>query len=684
MTTGLEGRLGQVPEESIKSPVVASTTEDIFLHGEQTINTTPNVSPLVSGDRVLVRSQADARENGIYVVSTTAWTRTNDFNDVNDIINGQGVTDSNKFNPDESAVWLVKISDGYIIDSSDIEFTRAIDRTGFGELDVEAYNELSGLNKKLNGYADKADVIANAPKVVGSKLSINSTDGGNFIYVASSDFKSSGTTAAGVFISDGVGTGGWERQGYTGGIVNIIWFGAIGDGTWNFGGISTGTDNGALFHDLMEEYGAFHVPKGNFLYSTQIDIKERGGVITGDNEYNCKLLYMGAAGTSGILVDPQGATSPVQYMRLEKFQLQIGHEQDVHGVTIDHLKNGRIANCLILGNRNPNNSHTLLGKGINMIGNVYILSIERVFPKLFDTGIYFGQTGDYSGDIVLYGQGEIHNNNVGIQMGDINVGSSAHITVRDYTIEGNYQKGVVILGGLQNIHIENVFFEANADLDIQIGNDTYTAGVNDDSRTLLGVNIIGCKLDTLGTKTKVQINKGKYLSFKRNRVQASSTIADSKAFTVPAEVVAGTVDNLVFEDNITGNALAYDVPDTVPNYHVDDAVYYTSVGTNANGRYIKMKDGTLICTKTISGTAAITTARGNAFIGGNVADTGFAHAFITNDWTQTLTLFQATQPIWLVANASTQRNAIRFQFGAFISEASVDYEVDVVQIGRWK
>jgi hypothetical protein len=59
----------------VLTSVKVATTENITLSGEQTID---GVS-VVAGDRVLVKDQTDATQNGIYVVSATAWSRAGDL-----------------------------------------------------------------------------------------------------------------------------------------------------------------------------------------------------------------------------------------------------------------------------------------------------------------------------------------------------------------------------------------------------------------------------------------------------------------------------------------------------------------------------------------------------------------------------------------------------------------------------
>lgn len=60
----------------VKASVVAATTANITLSGAQTID---GVS-IVAGDRVLVKNQTNAADNGIYVAASGAWARSADAN----------------------------------------------------------------------------------------------------------------------------------------------------------------------------------------------------------------------------------------------------------------------------------------------------------------------------------------------------------------------------------------------------------------------------------------------------------------------------------------------------------------------------------------------------------------------------------------------------------------------------
>ena len=65
---------GYVDETSAPTPVRAATTANITLSGAQTIDGVA----VVVGDRVLVKNQTTASQNGIYTVAAGAWTRTSD------------------------------------------------------------------------------------------------------------------------------------------------------------------------------------------------------------------------------------------------------------------------------------------------------------------------------------------------------------------------------------------------------------------------------------------------------------------------------------------------------------------------------------------------------------------------------------------------------------------------------
>lgn len=77
---------GAIQGVTWKAPVRAATAGNITLSGEQTID---GVS-VVAGDRVLVKNQSTAAQNGIYVAAAGSWTRSTDF-DASAELSGAGV-----------------------------------------------------------------------------------------------------------------------------------------------------------------------------------------------------------------------------------------------------------------------------------------------------------------------------------------------------------------------------------------------------------------------------------------------------------------------------------------------------------------------------------------------------------------------------------------------------------------
>lgn len=117
MSTAVDRRFGFTGEVAIKGPCVAATTANITLSGAQTIDGVA----VVAGDRVLVKDQTTASQNGIYTVSANAWERATDFNGNTDVKKGTLVyVHSGSTNV---ASWRVTTSDPIVIDSSSIAFS---------------------------------------------------------------------------------------------------------------------------------------------------------------------------------------------------------------------------------------------------------------------------------------------------------------------------------------------------------------------------------------------------------------------------------------------------------------------------------------------------------------------------------------------------------------------------------
>ena len=120
MTTSVTGRrLGVNGGIAFKVPCKAATTANVTLSGEQTVD---GVS-LTTNDRVLVKDQSTASENGIYKVDTSTWQREPDWNGTNDVKQGtlvyvtQGTVGK--------GFWAVTTADTITIGTTSVAIARA-------------------------------------------------------------------------------------------------------------------------------------------------------------------------------------------------------------------------------------------------------------------------------------------------------------------------------------------------------------------------------------------------------------------------------------------------------------------------------------------------------------------------------------------------------------------------------
>lgn len=106
---------------AVKAPCHAATTANITLIGQQTIDGVA----VVEGDRVLVKSQTNGVDNGIYTASTGNWSRARDFDGAYDIVHGTRIFVTNG-TANGGAEFVVSTSDPITIGATSIAFTSII------------------------------------------------------------------------------------------------------------------------------------------------------------------------------------------------------------------------------------------------------------------------------------------------------------------------------------------------------------------------------------------------------------------------------------------------------------------------------------------------------------------------------------------------------------------------------
>lgn len=141
----------------VKDSVRVATTGNITLSGTQTID---GIS-LVAGDRVLVKNQSTASENGIYdVVSGGSWTRSADANISAEVTSGMFVfVEEGSTNADSG--WVLTTDGAITLDTTGLAFTQF---SGAGQITAGG-----GLTKTGNAIdvatADAGRIVINADSI---------------------------------------------------------------------------------------------------------------------------------------------------------------------------------------------------------------------------------------------------------------------------------------------------------------------------------------------------------------------------------------------------------------------------------------------------------------------------------------------------------------------------------------
>lgn len=102
-----------------KNSVIVATTAAITLSGTQTIDGVG----VVASDRVLVKDQASAPENGVYVVAAGAWSRATDFDDSTEVTAAAAIpVEQGTANGD--AVFILTTDGAITVGTTSLVFTR--------------------------------------------------------------------------------------------------------------------------------------------------------------------------------------------------------------------------------------------------------------------------------------------------------------------------------------------------------------------------------------------------------------------------------------------------------------------------------------------------------------------------------------------------------------------------------
>lgn len=95
-----------------KASVKASSTASLTLSGLQTVDGIA----LIAGDRILVKDQTTASQNGIYAISATAWTRTSDADSWIELVSALVIVEEGTVNADK--LFLSTVNQGGVLNTT--------------------------------------------------------------------------------------------------------------------------------------------------------------------------------------------------------------------------------------------------------------------------------------------------------------------------------------------------------------------------------------------------------------------------------------------------------------------------------------------------------------------------------------------------------------------------------------
>lgn len=197
-----------------KMSVRAATTANITLSGAKTID---GVS-VVAGDRVLVKNQTTASQNGIYVAASGAWARSSDADTWSELVSAFTFVEQGTVNADSG--WVCSVDPGGTIGSTAVTFVQFSSSGSY----------VAGNGLSLTGNTFAVVGTANRIAVSGSGVDIAST------YVGQTSITTLGTVSTGSWQGTAVGVA-YGGTGLTSAVTGLL----KGNGT-SYSAAVAGTD----------------------------------------------------------------------------------------------------------------------------------------------------------------------------------------------------------------------------------------------------------------------------------------------------------------------------------------------------------------------------------------------------------------------------------------------------------
>ena len=283
----------------VKASVKAATTANITLSNTQTVDGVA----LSVGDRVLVKDQTNATQNGIYVVSATTWTRSTDADN-----NPGGEVTSGMFTFVEQGT--INANTGFVLTTSD-PITLGTTNLSFA-LFSSSGTLIAGEGLSKSGNTLQVNV-ANGIEIAADNVQLASTVAGNGLTYSSGVLAVVGTANRITVSADAIDI----ASTYVG-QSTITTLGTIGTGTWQgtvisptYGG--TGVNNGTKTITLggnLTTSGAFATTL-TVTAATNVTLPTTGTLATlaGTETLTNKTITGATISTGSINNTPIGATT---------------------------------------------------------------------------------------------------------------------------------------------------------------------------------------------------------------------------------------------------------------------------------------------------------------------------------------------------------------------------------------
>lgn len=168
----------------IKASVRVATTANITLSGAQTID---GVS-VVAGERVLVKNQSTASQNGLYVCASGSWSRSTDADTSSEVVSGLSVwVQEGTTNADSQ--WVLTTDGTITLGSTSLTFTQV---SGLGQISDGNGLTKTGNTLNVGGTSGRISVGADAVDI-------------DAAYVGQTSITTLGTIATGVWNATAIG-----------------------------------------------------------------------------------------------------------------------------------------------------------------------------------------------------------------------------------------------------------------------------------------------------------------------------------------------------------------------------------------------------------------------------------------------------------------------------------------------